>query len=64
MSTLVGSFLLMTIIVLIMSVGVILGRKPVSGSCGGLNQIDGLGSCDICGNERNKCESVTKAGVS
>jgi len=41
-----------------MAVGVLLGRKPISGSCGGvgaaLGEIDY--SCDICGGDIKKCE--------
>ena len=36
-----------------MSIGVIFGRKPISGSCGGLNT---GGSCEICGSNADKCE--------
>lgn len=32
--------------VLIMSVGVIFKRKPISGSCGGIANL--MGSCDVC----------------
>ncbi len=42
-----------------MSVGVLMGRKPISGSCGGVGaalKIDGY-VCDFCGNDPNKCES-------
>jgi hypothetical protein len=42
-----------------MSVGVLMGRKPVQGSCGGLNKVDGLGDCEICGGDRNKCDETS-----
>lgn len=32
--------------VLIMSVGVIFKRKPITGSCGGIANL--MGSCDVC----------------
>ncbi len=39
-----------------MAIGVIFQNKPIKGTCGGLNQMNG-GSCDICGGDPNKCES-------
>lgn len=64
MSTIIGSFLVMAAIVFIMSIGVIVGRKPVRGSCGGLNQIDGMNDCEICGGDTNKCENSSETGAS
>ena len=37
-----------------MSIGVIFNRKPLSGSCGGLEP---NGDCSICGGNTNKCEN-------
>jgi hypothetical protein len=39
------SVLLMLILILGMSIGVLNGRRPIKGSCGGLNG----GSCELCG---------------
>ncbi|BFM07000.1 (Na+)-NQR maturation NqrM [Halioxenophilus aromaticivorans] len=41
-----------------MSIGVILGRKPISGSCGGIGAAldDPDYVCDFCGNDESKCE--------
>lgn len=39
-----------------MAVGVLMGRQPLQGSCGGLGNIQGLGECDICGGDPSKCE--------
>jgi len=46
------------IITAIMSVGVIMGRKPISGSCGGVGSALGQDDyvCDICGGDESKCE--------
>ena len=38
-----------------MSIGVIFNRKPLTGSCGGLSA---SGSCSLCGNDTEKCESI------
>ena len=58
MQTVLISFVLFAIVVLLMSVGVLMGRKPVQGSCGGLNKIDGMDECEICGGDANKCEEA------
>jgi len=55
MSTLLATLLLSFIVILLviagMSIGVINGRKAISGSCGGLNG----GGCELCsGNCRDK----------
>ena len=41
-----------------MAVGVLLGRKPISGSCGGVGAALGEKdySCEICGGDIKKCE--------
>ncbi|MCK9503575.1 MAG: (Na+)-NQR maturation NqrM [Porticoccaceae bacterium] len=45
-------------IIAAMSVGVLMGRKPISGSCGGVGAALGEEEyvCDICGGDPNKCE--------
>lgn len=49
---------ILLIVVGAMSVGVIMGRKPISGSCGGvgaaLKEDDYV--CDFCGGDESKCE--------
>lgn len=47
--------------VAMMAIGVILGRSPVKGSCGGLSAIGMKGACDICGGDTSRCESNTAA---
>ena len=45
--------------VAIMAVGVIMGRRPISGSCGGIGRITGEESeCAICGGDPIKCEQA------
>jgi len=39
-----------------MSVGLVLGRKPLKGSCGGINALGMDTACEICGGDRAKCE--------
>jgi hypothetical protein len=52
------SFTVMALVVVAMSVGVLMGRKPISGSCGGVGAALGEKnySCDICGGDESKCE--------
>ncbi|MDX1653648.1 MAG: (Na+)-NQR maturation NqrM [Candidatus Competibacteraceae bacterium] len=47
MGTFLVAFIIMAVAVGAMAVGVIFGRQPIAGSCGGLNKIDGL-ECGIC----------------
>ncbi|MEQ8409168.1 MAG: (Na+)-NQR maturation NqrM [Gammaproteobacteria bacterium] len=35
-----------------------MGRKPVQGSCGGLNNVEGLDECELCGGSPNKCKEL------
>ncbi|BES70948.1 (Na+)-NQR maturation NqrM [Marinobacter nanhaiticus D15-8W] len=55
-----GTFLLVLAIFGIllagMSIGVIMGRKPISGTCGGIGALGISGACEICGGDRNKCD--------
>ncbi|MBC7191923.1 (Na+)-NQR maturation NqrM [Marinobacter sp.] len=55
-----GTFLLALLVVVLlmagMSIGVIFGRKPISGTCGGLNAAGVGGPCEICGGDTSKCK--------
>ncbi|ACO77682.1 hypothetical protein AvCA_14660 [Azotobacter vinelandii CA] len=52
-------FLVMLLVVLGMSIGVIMGRKPIAGSCGGIANL-GIekDDCPICGGDQDKCEEA------
>lgn len=58
MTTVLLAFLLLGSVLLAMSIGVLLGRKPISGSCGGIGAALGEKNyeCDICGGDPNKCD--------
>ena len=45
------------VIVAVMAVGVIFGRPPIKGSCGGLGAIGIDQECEICGGNPQRCES-------
>ena len=43
----------------IMAIGVMLGRRPISGSCGGVARLNGDdGECAICGGDPSKCDEA------
>ena len=44
------------LIVIAMSVGVLMGRKPISGSCGGMAALGMDPACDICGGDKAICD--------
>tara|TARA_R110002072_G_scaffold4280_8_gene30250 strand:- start:24042 stop:24281 length:240 start_codon:yes stop_codon:yes gene_type:complete len=50
------AFGVMLLLVLIMSVGVILGKKPISGSCGGMSALGMEVACDVCKGDKSKCD--------
>ncbi|HLD66290.1 MAG TPA: (Na+)-NQR maturation NqrM [Pseudomonas sp.] len=53
-------FLTMLLVVLGMAVGVLMGRKPIAGSCGGIAALGIEKECSICGGSREKCEEVRR----
>jgi hypothetical protein len=48
-------FIAMLAIVAAMSVGVMFGRRPIQGSCGGLGQLGIDAECEICGGSPARC---------
>ncbi|SIS76310.1 (Na+)-NQR maturation NqrM [Neptunomonas antarctica] len=49
-------FAALLLIVLAMSVGVIMGGKPIAGSCGGMASLGMDTACDVCGGDKTICE--------
>lgn len=39
-----------------MAIGVLMGREPLKGSCGGMAALGMDTSCDICGGDPQRCE--------
>ncbi len=56
MTTLFLTFGLMLLLITGMAVGVLAGRKPITGSCGGIQNLGLKGKCDVCGGDYEKCE--------
>lgn len=52
-------FVSMLAVIALMAVGVMAGRKPISGSCGGLGAVGIDSKCEICGGNPAKCEAET-----
>lgn len=50
-------FIFLLVVVAGMAIGVMNGREPLKGTCGGLNRI-GLrdGECPVCGDDPAKCD--------
>ena len=53
------AFGVMLLIVGGMSVGVMAGRKPITGSCGGLAGLGIDAECEICGGNPARCETAS-----
>ena len=56
-------FVVLMLISAAVAVGVMMGRKPLKGSCGGVGAALGEKnySCDICGDDPNKCDEISQA---
>ncbi|MEH6824791.1 MAG: (Na+)-NQR maturation NqrM [Motiliproteus sp.] len=63
MATFFIVFAVFMLVIVASSVGVIMGRKPIKGSCGGvgaaLGEKDYL--CPVCGDDPNLCEKEQEA---
>lgn len=57
MTTLLLAFVVIGLIITGMAVGVLFGRKPITGSCGGMSAIGMVSDCDICGGNKDICET-------
>lgn len=56
-------FMFMLVVVAAMAVGVMLGRKPIAGSCGGMSALGLETACEICGGDRSKCDNEKSRAV-
>lgn len=62
MATIIAAMIFMLLVVGAMSIGVIMGRKPIAGSCGGVGAAldDPDYICNLCGNDPKKCEEQSQ----
>lgn len=58
--TLLFAFIGMLVIVAGMSIGVIMGRKPIAGSCGGMKALGLDTECEVCGGDPRACETADR----
>lgn len=56
------SLLIVLLVVGAMAVGVIAGRPPIKGSCGGMGALGIDTACDICGGDPQRCDEQTRDG--
>lgn len=54
-----ATFLMMATVMAIMAVGVMAGREPIKGSCGGMGATGIDQSCEICGGNPQRCTDET-----
>ncbi len=58
-----ATFALFLLVIAGMAVGVMMGRRQISGSCGGLanqGEADGSTSCSLCSNPSEACSELRK----
>ena len=60
MMTVILTFAVLLTVVSIMAVGVVFGRTPIKGSCGGMSALGMKTACDICGGNQQRCEKESR----
>lgn len=50
------SLVVFALMIAAMAVGVMSGRAPLKGSCGGLGKLGVSGACEICGGDVQRCD--------
>lgn len=55
MTTILASIVVMLLAVAGLAVGVLMGRQPIKGSCGGMAALSSGGTCAVCGDNPAKC---------
>jgi len=56
------STLVVGLVIAGMAIGVIMGRPPIKGSCGGLGALGVDQACDLCGGDPRRCDEETRDG--
>jgi hypothetical protein len=56
MAEFVISVFVFALVIAVMAIGVIFGRSPIKGSCGGMGAMGMTGPCEICGGDTQRCE--------
>ena len=55
MTTILLSIVIALLVFAGMAIGLMFGRQPIKGSCGGMSAMAGGGSCAVCGDDPAKC---------
>lgn len=50
------------LVMVAMAVGVLAGRPPIKGSCGGMGALGVDTACDLCGGDPQRCDEETRNG--
>jgi hypothetical protein len=56
------SMLVIGLVIAGMAVGVLAGRAPIKGSCGGMGALGIDTACDLCGGDPQRCDEETRDG--
>ena len=62
MALFVITVLVFGLVIAAMAVGVIAGRSPIKGSCGGMGALGVDTACELCGGNPQRCEEETRSG--
>ncbi len=62
MAVFLVSVLVFALVIAGMAVGVMAGRAPIKGSCGGIGALGIDKACGICGGDAQLCETETRGG--
>lgn len=60
MAIFIVTLAVMLLLVAGMAVGVLMGREPIKGSCGGMNALGMDTACDICKGDKERCEEENR----
>jgi len=63
MSIFLVSLVAIILMMLLMGIGVLMGKEPLKGTCGGLNRIMGDRDCPVCGGDTQKCETTKSTSI-
>tara|TARA_B100000787_G_scaffold80621_1_gene59527 strand:+ start:232 stop:486 length:255 start_codon:yes stop_codon:yes gene_type:complete len=63
METMILSFVILLLIVGGMAIGVLMGGKPIAGSCGGMTALGMDVACDVCKGDPVVCETEQQKAI-
>jgi uncharacterized protein len=59
--TILLSILIVAALFAAMAIGVLMGRPPIKGSCGGLGAVGIKENCEFCGGRPERCPETAQA---